>query len=91
MTEGTQNCVRPRETWVEEEWKIRSVSEKYIKSIYRLKYLTPLIWAIPGNAVFILRPSIINWRPINQTKMTKGMTSGRRLRGAKYKGTDYID
>lgn len=43
MTEGTQNCVRLRETWVEKEGKIRSVSKKYVKPIYRLKYLTPLI------------------------------------------------
>ena len=43
MTEGTQNCVRLRETWVEKEGKISSVSKKYVKPIYRLKYLTPLI------------------------------------------------
>ena len=43
MTEGTQNYVRLRETWVEKEQKIRSVSKKYVKPIYRLKYLTPLI------------------------------------------------
>ena len=43
MTEGTQNYVRLRETWVEKEHKIRSVSKKYVKPIYRLKYLTPLI------------------------------------------------